>query len=227
MSPELISLTGRLKLKPPSPADDAAVVRVRTHPTTRKYLQFLPEHLTIDAVRQRREARVHDATIIDFHIYLVTEGETENFAGTTGCFLLNEEFRSCEAGILIVPELFGKAIATEALHTLLKWLFEEKKFNRVTFETASDNYPMCRWLEVTAGARLEAQRRECWRNVDGSYSDVRGYSILEREWSQCVKIALEDKLGTKYKAGIDNALFRDAQIPFKGSTGLIHGLNSR
>ena len=196
---ELRSPTGRLRLARPSPAEDAAVLQNRTHPDTRKYVKFLPEHLTMDEVRQLRESRAKDASVVDFNIHLMTDNERgeEVFAGTTGCFSINEEFKSCEVGILIVPQFHRGGIATEAIYTVLKWIFEEKRLHRVTFETASDNLPMQRWLDGVAGAKLEAWRRECWRNIDGSYTDVRGYSILDWEWSGSVKQRLEAKLGIK------------------------------
>ena len=196
---ELRSPTGRLRLARPTPTEDAAVLRNRTHPDTRKYVKFFPEHLTMDEVRQLRESRAKDSTVVDFNIHLITGNEMgeEVFAGTTGCFNLNEEFKSCEVGILIVPQFHRGGIATEAIYTVLKWIFEEKRLHRVTFETAIDNLPMQTWLDGVAGARLEAWRRECWRNIDGSYTDVRGYSILEQEWSGSVKQRLEAKLRIK------------------------------
>jgi RimJ/RimL family protein N-acetyltransferase len=196
---ELLSPTGQLRLARPSPTEDAAVLQNRTHPGTRKYLKFLPEHLTIDEARQLRESRARDSTMVDFNIHLITDKElgTEAFAGTTACFNINETFKSCEVGILIVPQLLRGGIATEAIYTVLRWIFEEKQFHRVTFETGIDNLPMQRWLEDVAGAKLEALRRECWRNVDGTYTDVRGYSILDLEWNESVKSRLEARLGSK------------------------------
>lgn len=198
-SVELRSPTGRLRLAQPSPAEDAAVIQNRTHPDTRKYLKFLPEHLTMDEVRQLRESRAEDVTVVDFTIHLITGNEMgkEVFAGSTGCFKLNEQFKSCEVGIIIAPQFHRCGIATETIYTVLKWIFEEKQLHRVTFETASDNLPMQRWLEDVAGAKLEAWQRECWRNADGNYTDVRGYSILSWEWRGSVKQRLEVKLGIK------------------------------
>ncbi|KAK2463187.1 hypothetical protein APHAL10511_004842 [Amanita phalloides] len=196
MSPiELRSPSGRLRLARPTAVDDAAVLQNRTHPETRKYLKFLPERLTMDEVCHLRESRAKDPTTIDLIIHLSTNQETEMYAGSTGCFHVDEKFGSCEIGILIAPQLHRRGIATEALYTVLKWIFEGKKLHRVTFETASDNLPMQRWLEDVAGAKLEAARRECWRNTDGTYTDVRGYSILESEWVGSVKSNFEIKLG--------------------------------
>ncbi|PFH50908.1 hypothetical protein AMATHDRAFT_143841 [Amanita thiersii Skay4041] len=191
---ELISPTGRIKLVPPTADDDEAVIKCRTHPISRQNLRFLPEQMSMNEVRTRRDARSNNPCVADFHIHLMSDDGSSIFCGMTGYFNLDMMHSSCEVGILIPPDAYRKKIGTEALYTVLKWIFEEKKVHRVTFETGQDNTPMRTWLEEVAGARLEAQRKECWRNVDGSYSDVAGYSILDWEWLDSVKVRLEARL---------------------------------
>jgi len=84
--------------------------------------------------------------------------------------------------------------ATEILYTLLKYVFEERKFHRTTFETGVDNVNMGRWLQNVAGARLEAERKECWKEGDGKYTDVHSYAILEWEWADKIKARLEERI---------------------------------
>ncbi|KAF9012433.1 acyl-CoA N-acyltransferase [Cyathus striatus] len=190
----LTSPTGRLKLAPPSSADDDAVSVLRTLPRIRQYLRFLPETMTAYEAGVRRESRSNDARIMDFHIHLLDDNGSYSLAGMSGLFNIDRANESCETGILVHPNTHGKGIATEALYTLLEYIFEKEKFHRVTFETGADNAPMLQWLDLVAKAKLEAKRRDCWKNMDGSYSNVMGYSILAHEWNGYVKLNLETRL---------------------------------
>ncbi|KDR75775.1 hypothetical protein GALMADRAFT_248462 [Galerina marginata CBS 339.88] len=184
----------RIKLVPPSPSDDEAVAYCRTHPITRRFLRFLPEQMTVEEVRARRETRAEDKRMLDLHIHLCSEDGTTRFAGMSGYFNIDEFHSSCEAGIIISPDLQGINLATEVFYVLLRYIFEEKKFHRVVFETSADNTGMQGWLEKVACARLEAQRKECWKLLDGTFADVKGYAILDREWKDNIKMRLEVRM---------------------------------
>ncbi|KAF8161206.1 acyl-CoA N-acyltransferase [Crassisporium funariophilum] len=185
---------GRIKLIPPVPSDDEAAAICRTHPTTRRYLSFLPENATAENMRVRRESRAEDPHLIDFHIHFVQNDGATCFAGHTGFFNLDEQHSTCEAGIIVSPKMHGKHLATETLYVLLQYIFEERNIHRTTFETSSDNVGMQSWLENVAGARLEAQRKETWKLGDGTFGDVKGYAILDWEWKERVKKQLEARL---------------------------------
>ncbi|KAJ3514332.1 hypothetical protein NLJ89_g2438 [Agrocybe chaxingu] len=185
----------RIKLVPPSSLDDQEAASCRTHPTTRRYLRFLPEHMTEDEARVRRETRAEDPRVFDLIIYLNQENGMTRFAGFTGYFNLDENHSSCEVGIIVSPDLHGKNIATETLYLMLRYIFEEKGLHRATLRTGSDNIGMQGWLKKTAGARLESEEKECWKQPDGTFQDVRGYAILDWEWRDNVKARLEGRMG--------------------------------
>lgn len=184
----------KIRLVPPSAIDDEAVVACRTHPVTRRFLGFLPTHMTVDEVQVRREFRAEDSKIFDFYVHRLQENGTGRFAGLTGYFNLDTANGSCEAGIIVTPDLHGKNLATEVFYVLLQYIFEAQKLHRVTFETSSNNIPMQNWLEDVAGIRLEAERKECWKQVDGTFADVKGYAILDWEWRDTVRSRLARRL---------------------------------
>ncbi|KAK1224594.1 hypothetical protein PQX77_012489 [Marasmius sp. AFHP31] len=192
----LKSPTGRLQLAPPSEANDTDNARVRCHPVTRKYLRYLPEHVATEDARKLREDRLADQSLLEFHVYRLDKDGREQFVGGTMIFNINEEHNSCELGIILSPEAHGGGLATDAFYTMLSYVFGERKFHRATFETGADNLPMRGWLEKVAGARLESTRKDAWKDpVNGGYSDVTGYAILEDEWRERVRGKLEKKLG--------------------------------
>ncbi|PPQ65665.1 hypothetical protein CVT26_000297 [Gymnopilus dilepis] len=186
----------RIRLVPPSASDDEAVAQCRIHPITRQYLRFLPEEMTAEEARIRREVRAEDKRLVDLHIHYIRKDGTTQFAGLSGYFNIDDNHSSCEAGVIITFDLHGQGLATEVLYVLLQYIFDEKKFHRVTFETGADNRPMQSWLAKVAGARLEAERREAWRLLDGTFVDVKGYAILEQEWRDHVKGRLEERLNS-------------------------------
>lgn len=186
----------RIRLVPPLASDDKAVALCRTHPVTRQFLRFLPEHMTADEVRIRREARADDKRLLDLYVHYVENDGTTRFAGLSGYFNIDDSHASCEAGVIIVPGLHGQNLATEVLYALLRYIFEEQKYHRVTFETGADNEGMQGWLEKVAGARLEAERKQAWKQLDGTFVDVKGYAILDWEWRGYVKGRLESRLKT-------------------------------
>jgi RimJ/RimL family protein N-acetyltransferase len=196
----LNSPTGRVRLVPPAPEDDEIVSFVRTHPVTLEYLRFLPTKMSAEEVRIRREKRAEDPSIVDFHTYAVNADGSTTFAGVTGLFNIDLTHESCEVGILVSPEMHRGGYGTEALYNVLRYAFEDRKFHRATFETADDNIPMQSWLEKVLGAKLEAERRDAWKESEGNYRSVNSYSLLEWEWTGHAKARLEKSMFARVSA---------------------------
>lgn len=193
------SFSGRIRLTPPDPALDDIVAIHRTHPETLKHLRVLPDKATSDEIRVRREKRAEDPTIVDFYAFTLNkDGTRGELIGISGIFKIDSEQNSCEVGILVAPGKHGGGHGTEILYNVMKWLFEERKLHRATFETAVDNIPMQGWLEKT-GIRLEAERKEAWRSLrTGEYEDVKGYALVESEWRDRIKAGLETRIRARW-----------------------------
>jgi RimJ/RimL family protein N-acetyltransferase len=192
----LPSLSGRTVLVRPREEDDSAVAALRSHPETRRYLPFLPEHVSVEDARAQRLARAADATRIPFNIHLSSSySDSTTFVGIVGILHINSESKSCEIGIFVRPECVRGGLATDALHTVLAYAFEkrEEKFHRVAFITAVDNVGMRGWLDK-AEATLEGIQRESWSDGMGGYMSMCVYSILEDEWENTVKPRLEERI---------------------------------
>ncbi|SJK97566.1 uncharacterized protein ARMOST_00818 [Armillaria ostoyae] len=190
----LTSVTGRIKLIPPHPSEDEVVAQLRTDPEFLRYLPIFPQSASAEEMRLRRETRSENPSIRDFHIHVADNKGQWKFGGIAGYFNLEETNKSCEIGIAVCPALFGTGIATDVLYTLLVYVFEDQALHRATFQTATINVAMRGWLDKVAGAKLEGEKRECWRTERGGYCDVACYSILEWEWRDKVKGKLEQRL---------------------------------
>ncbi|KAH8822704.1 acyl-CoA N-acyltransferase [Flagelloscypha sp. PMI_526] len=195
-SVELSGPTGRLRLVPPAPAHDAFVAFLRTHPETRKYLSFFPgpDKFGLEEAKKRRESRRDDKNIFDWIILMKNKEGEEVEAGSMACFniIRTDAKDECEIGILVSPNIHRSGIATEGLYTLCKHIFEDLKIHKVLFDTRVDNVGMRGWLDK-AGAQLEGTFRQCWKD-NGKWSDAVRYSILQEEWTEVVKPALEGKI---------------------------------
>jgi len=191
----LISPTGRLHLIPPNAGDDEAVSILRSHPETRRYLRFWPEHTTVEDVRAQREERSEDPRVTTFYMHIQDPPKPE-FAGFCGLLNVDSVMKSCCIGIVISPAYYKMGLCTETLYTLMKYTFEERGLHRGLFETGVDNVGMRRWLEEVAGVKEESILREAWVDGDG-WLDVAAYTILDWEWRNEVKGRLEKRLVRK------------------------------
>jgi RimJ/RimL family protein N-acetyltransferase len=195
-----VSPTGRIKLLPQTEADDEGIVKIRTHPISLRYLRFAPTTFTLEDARLLREQRGQDPARVEFAIHEINNDTgSSTFIGATGIFNIDTTHGSCEVGVSVVPEKHRGGYATEALYLVLKYTFEERGLHRATFDTAEDNEGMRGWLEKVLGATLESRKRDVWKNLDGSYTSTCGYSILDWEWKERAKEALEQAISRRQK----------------------------
>ncbi|TEB38359.1 acyl-CoA N-acyltransferase [Coprinellus micaceus] len=193
----LYSPSKRVKLTRPDTKLDEAIAALRCAPTTLEYLKILPAHFTAEEAKARRESRAKDATILDLYAFALNEGGEYELAGPTGVFSVDNFHKTCEAGIIIAPKFLGKGLTAENFYTLFQYIFEEKGFHRISFETSAENEPMRGWFEKVAGIRQEGLRKEWWMDGLGGWTDVASYAILEREWNAEVKARLEKRIRVK------------------------------
>ncbi|KAJ6478711.1 acyl-CoA N-acyltransferase [Mycena vitilis] len=190
----LPSRSGRIVLIPPREEDDAAVAVLNSHPETRRHLPFFPTHTSVEDARAQRLQRTAEKTRILFHIHLSTpRPDKSTFVGLASMSHIDTAFQSCHIGISIDPGLARGGLATDALHAVLTYAFDEWKLHRVVFITAVENIGMRGWLDM-AGATLEATQREGWPDGRGRYIDRCVYGILEKEWRDAVRIRLEERI---------------------------------
>ena len=191
----LYSHSRRLRISRPTSAEDEVTALLRIHPDSRRYLPFFPEVFTTEDNRKKREERAKRDDVIDFSVFLVKESGEEEYVGITGLINVDWVNRSCSVGILISSKYHRQGIATEAIHAMMQFAFEDEalKMHRCGFETGDYNVQMRGWLENVAGATLEGVSRECWK--DGNrWVDMVRYGVLDREWEGGVKFALERRI---------------------------------
>ncbi|WP_408006893.1 GNAT family N-acetyltransferase [Pseudalkalibacillus sp. A8] len=115
----------------------------------------------------------------EFSIY--TLGENPMHIGLIGYRELSSVSRRCTVGIGIgVKEYWGKGFGTDAMKTLLHYLFKTMNINRVQLDTWSGNLQAIRSYEK-CGFVIEG----CLRNdayIDGKYYDTIVMGVLKEEF---------------------------------------------
>jgi RimJ/RimL family protein N-acetyltransferase len=193
----LYSPTKRVKLTSPIPELDESIAALRCAPTTLRYLKFFPETFSTEEARARRESRAKETNLIDLYVFALGDDGEYELAGSTGVFNVDNLFKCCEGGILVAPKFVGKGLTAEIFYTLFQYMFDEKGFHRMSFETSMENEPMRGWFEKAAGVRLEGVKKEWWTDKQGGWTDVASYALLESEWREEVKGRLKKRMLVK------------------------------
>lgn len=81
------------------------------------------------------------------------------------------------------PDARDRGVGTEAVRTMLRFLFEEKRVHRVTIDPEVGNARAIRSYQK-AGFRLDGVLRHNDRFADGRYADTQYMSIIEAEWPE-------------------------------------------
>ncbi|KAJ7278444.1 acyl-CoA N-acyltransferase [Mycena rebaudengoi] len=193
------SKSGRISLVPPTEEDDAAVAALRSLPETRRFLRFMPHVCSVEDARARRRALAEEKCRVDFNIHATdaylqahSREHVPKLVGMTWIYRRTDDqpygTHACEVSVIVHPAYFRGGMATDALYTVLEYVFEMQRCARVAFHTAVDNKVIRGWIE-RVGGRLEGIERWGWRDVakEGNgegegYTDVCLYSILDVEW---------------------------------------------
>lgn len=77
---------------------------------------------------------------------------------------------------------WGRGYASEALQSVLKWLFYEQNIHRITLETYATNIRALKFFEKI-GFKKEGVLREA-HYADGKYYDIISYGLLKREFQR-------------------------------------------
>jgi RimJ/RimL family protein N-acetyltransferase len=177
---ELVS--ARLVLRRLQPGDVAELVRYRSDPQVARFQGWEAPYPPADAERlvDAMLAR-HPDTPGEWFQYAVELRSAQGIIGDCGVLTDAGEPRRAEIGFTIAAAHQGRGYATEAVRTLLGYLFGSLGKHRVSAECDARNLASARVLEK-AGMRLEGHLREStW--AKGEWTDDLLYAILHREWA--------------------------------------------
>lgn len=105
----------------------------------------------------------------------------EEVVGTIGAYDYEPDISSIEIGYSIFRSAWGNGFATEAVSEVIRFLFENKKINRVHAWCHSENIASSKVLEKV-GFRQEGLLKQAVKNIDGSLSDQKLYGLIREQW---------------------------------------------
>lgn len=173
--------TARLRLRPFTEADTAAIFALQSNPRVLRYWDAPPWRERAQAERfiVRCKQMEQEGSGARLAIERTADGV---FIGW--CVLMNWDavYRSAMLGYCLDETAWGQGFATEAAGTLLQWAFNTLNINRVQSEADTRNAASDRVLEKLGFLREGTLRENCI--VDGEVSDSWVYGLLRREWEQ-------------------------------------------
>ena len=172
--------TARLRLRPFTAADTAAIFALQSNPRVLRYWDAPPWRERTQAerfiVRCQQMAQEGSGTRL-----AIERTADDSFIGW--CTLMNWDptYRSALLGYCLDEPAWGQGFATEAADALLQWAFNTLDLNRVQSEADTRNAASGRVLEKLGFLREGTLRENCI--VDGEVSDSWVYGLLRREWA--------------------------------------------
>jgi ribosomal-protein-alanine N-acetyltransferase len=116
------------------------------------------------------------------HIHwAVTLRDVDRVIGLFGYNGWEDQHHHAEVGYDLARAYWGQRIATEAMHAILTFGFEQMHFNRIEAQTVADNTESVRLL-TRIGFKLEGTRREYTLEEDGTYHNGAIYGLLRHEY---------------------------------------------
>lgn len=171
--------SGRLRLRPPGPADVDALYAMYSDPAVMRYWSRPP-------MTQRAEAEAQLARYADGFAarggltWAISVGDDDALVGTCALFHIEPMHRRAELGYALRADHWGRGIAREAVALLLEWGFGTLGLNRIEADIDPRNLAS-RALLLRLGFRSEGLLRERYC-VDGETSDTEWLGLLASEW---------------------------------------------
>lgn len=111
--------------------------------------------------------------------FAIARKSDDKMIGSVGVSGINHNHNRIEASYDLAKEYWGQGVMTKALKAVLKYAFDEFKFNRIEAFAMPDNVGSFRVLEK-CGFAFEGNLRQ-HRYHNGCYVDIGIYSILYQD----------------------------------------------
>ncbi len=171
--------TNRLVIRPISLADKHEVYIYRNDKQVNRYQGWIPE--TIEDVEDFIAKTASQINQPDSWFQLVIiEKSSQKLIGDIGLHFIGDENEQVEIGCTLHKDFQNKGYATEALKTVIAFLFNDLQKHRITTSIDPQNLPSIRLVE-RLGFRNEAHFvKSLWLN--GQWCDDVVYALLGEEW---------------------------------------------
>lgn len=178
MSNEIELKTDRLLLRPIKAEDAKAIFDYRSDSETNKYQGWIPKTIEdVDGFLKRISSEINKTDT--WFQFAIVEIETNDIIGDLGIHFLDDE--QAEIGCTLSKKHHGKGYATEALRSVMNYLFNKLNKHRIIASIDPLNVSSIGLVE-RLNFRKEAHFKESLL-INGEWVDDIVYAILKKEWN--------------------------------------------
>ncbi|MGG2092036.1 GNAT family protein [Bacillus sp. S13(2024)] len=148
-----------------------------------EYCGIIPKHnmKTVSKMIQHFERDYNKQSRIKWGIFQKNESDT--LVGIIEAMDFNRKVNMVTIGYFLAEEYWGKGIASEAVHALVKFLFEDVHINRIQAEVIPENY-ISKKVLLKNGFIKEGLLRQATLWSGKGIVDLEIYSILKGEYKR-------------------------------------------
>ena len=170
----------RLLIQPLTYADAKVIIRIRSIPEVSRYQGWEPKevkeiHSLVD--------KMNDCGLLapgQWFQFTITEKETQRLIGDCGIHPVASDRRQVEIGVTIDPQFQKMGYATEAIHSLLDFLFKQTDTHRASASIDPRNEPSIRLFEKLRFWKEAHLVESLW--FKDEWVDDLIMAILRKEW---------------------------------------------
>jgi len=152
-----------------------------TNPLVYKYLEF-PVFTNIKETQDYLNKLTKRSDSENAQYWSIHSIKHKKVIGTVGVLNIDWRRMNGEIGYGLSPNYWGKGYANEALNLLLKFLFSDLNFHRISATTRSDHAQSIKALEKV-GMTREGVLRDYYLSHDGKRFDASIFSTLGWEYN--------------------------------------------
>lgn len=171
----------RLRLRPISLSDAAAIFEYARAPQVSQYTLWEPHNTIADT-----EAFIKDYVFPRYRnqepeaLGIVLKEDERLVIGTVGCFWVSRASNSMELAYALAESYWGKGIAAEASRAIINYVFSDFPVIRIQARCKAENTASRRVMEKI-GMQFEGTQRSSLKHRNRHW-DMHYFSILKTEW---------------------------------------------
>ena len=173
--------TRRLLLRPPVMADSEAVFAWSSDLEVTRYLRY-QTHNSITHTRKIVKSWITQAKDPYFFFWIIEEISTEQAVGSIGIQVISFNDNHGEVGYCFNRSVWNKGYCTEALKEILRFGFEEARFNRIQASHSTNNPASGRVMEKAGMIREGGPMKDFYKSLQSGYQDTYLYGITKAAW---------------------------------------------
>lgn len=150
-----------------------------------RYLTWKP-HGNLNVTKVLLNQWILDYEISNTYNWAIELKNTGDVIGGIGIVNIDEENLSCEIGYCLSKKYWGLGIMSEALKSVINYLFSQVKFNRIVAKHHTDNIASGKVM-IKCKMSYEGTLREVRKGHNGEFISLTVYSILNSEYEEYYK----------------------------------------